>query len=151
MNIVQDPSAHGSIRNFFVFGLNTPGVLRPLSGSATYTGILRGYGTVGPLGYLGDLTGSSALSANFGDGTVEMQIDVSTAEATQRDVGQYTFNGQIASNGFFGNGPSGLSGTFQGDFFGPNVDEFGAVWKVYDPLSAGGITKINGVAVGKKN
>jgi hypothetical protein len=128
-------------RYFLVYGIETPNSLLPKTGSATYTGIVRGAGSVQSLGYSGDVTGTSGLSANFRSGEVTLTLGLQTTEAAPRNIGTYTLPGQIANNGMYGG--------FYGNFFGPNAEEFGAVFRLIDD-PVGGRTEISGVTVGKK-
>lgn len=130
-------------RYFLVFGIDTPASLRPMVGTATYSGIARGTGSVMALGYIGDVIGTSSLSADFGSGTVALGLNLATDDVARSPAGNFTLNGSIATNAIFGS-------QFRGNFYGPNADEFGAVWSVSDS-SSGLLTQLHGVAIGKKN
>ncbi|WP_211295019.1 transferrin-binding protein-like solute binding protein [Novosphingobium guangzhouense] len=147
MAVEVDDSPNGSIHNFFVFGLNTKAIDRPHAGTASYSGVAYGYGSVQQLGYVGAVSGQSRLDADFGAGTLTLALNLNTSEAGPRSLPQYSFAGSIANDGFYGNT---ASGHFQGDFYGPNAAEFGALWSVSDATLPGGPTNISGLAVGTK-
>ena len=94
------------------------------------------------LGYSGEVGGTSGLTADFAKGTADLSLSLQTVEATPRAVGSYTLPGQIANDAIFGS-------SWVGNLFGPNVEEFGAVFNLVDD-PAGGRTQVNGVAVGRK-
>jgi hypothetical protein len=130
-------------RYFLVFGIDTPASLRPMLGTASYSGIARGTGRVMSLGYIGDVVGTSSLSADFSSGTVALGLNLVTDDVARSPVGSFTLNGGIAVDAIFGSG-------FQGNLYGPKADEFGAVWNLSD-TSSGLLTELRGVAIGKKN
>jgi hypothetical protein len=139
-NVNQAPGF--GARYFLAWGIDTPPSLRPKGGTATYSGIVRAAGSVASLGYSGEVGGTSGLTADFAKGTADLSLSLQTVEATPRAVGSYTLPGQIANDAIFGS-------SWVGNLFGPNVEEFGAVFNLVDD-PAGGRTQVNGVAVGRK-
>ena len=128
-------------RYFLSFGIETPYSLLPKTGSATYSGIARGTGWVPQLAYSGDVSGTSQLSVDFALAQLTMTLNLSADDPGNSVIGSYAMNGNIAANGFYGN-------VFRGNFYGPNANEFGAVWHLTAPP---GQMNLSGVAAGKKN
>jgi hypothetical protein len=136
---------------FFVFGKTTPSVLIPSGGTATYSGIVEGGADVPRLGNNGAISGTSSLTADFGAGTVVLNLHLVANDGADSVIGDYGINAQIASNGFFGSSSyATYVGDVRGDFNGPSADEFGAVWDLLQDDSYGRM-QAAGIAVGKKN
>jgi hypothetical protein len=94
------------------------------------------------------LTGDATLQANFGAASITGSLTNMTADGTPWNSvsllgaisgGQNYFSGTTAVSSTPA-GPSSLngsaSGTFAGLFFGPNAQELGAVWTLFDGTSA---------------
>jgi len=134
----RNPNGHYSE---FVTGFQTPGTAVPTSGSATYDGVATGNG--------GYLSGTAKLQTDFGARTVtgtltDMRagdwdsgylpwntVSLSASFAS----GQSRFSGTTAVTSAPGNDRSlgaGAVGTVLGSFFGPNAQEVGAVWTLFD-------------------
>jgi hypothetical protein len=149
-----NPTEYGT----FITGSATPVSSMPTSGTATYSdsgplsfvapgpvvGVVSSPGSSGNLLTLGQAS-SVNIVADFGtaklSGTLTsgiMQVNNSTPVGT---IG-VSLNGSISSNTFSGatsvtSSTGGLisvgaSGTFQGGFFGPNLQEIGGLWNVSD-------------------
>ena len=138
---------------FYVAGYQTPVASMPTSGSATYGGTGTVIGAVLiPGGSTGaQLTGNSALTANFSSGAItgsftNMQATPVTGGAASpwnsvsasANISGATFSGQTATSST----PSGTyslgsaTGTINGGFYGPAANELGAVWTLYDGSKA---------------
>jgi hypothetical protein len=146
-----DVGAPSTTSAAFVTGYKTPTGSVPTTGSATYLGSVVGqviYPKAGAENGVGqaDLTGSATLEANFASGGI-------TGELTGMMAGSAPWNsvsllGSIAGGQFSGtsavtsapanNGSlsAAATGTFAGMFFGPNAQELGAVWTLYDGTSS---------------
>ena len=131
----------------FATGYITPVANIPTTGSATFTGETRGVVST-PSGECVCLFGNAALQANFGTGNITGNLtNMNVAGAPWNNV---SLTGTMASgvNAFSGttgvtSAPPGewtlnnsASGTFVGRFFGPNAEELGAVWTLYDGTKA---------------
>ena len=138
---------------FYVAGYQTPVASMPTNGSATYggTGTVIGSALI-PGGSTGaQLNGNSALTANFSSGAVTGAFTNMTATPVSGGAAQpwnnvsltasisgAKFSGQTATSST----PSGTyalgtgTGTINGGFYGPNANEVGAVWTLYDGSKA---------------
>ena len=163
-----DPAA--GFQQFAIFGNRSISV--PLSGSASYSGLVFGYADVTT--NLGtdlhtsgryDVNGRSFMTVDFGARTFSATLDqlvgtrtsastISTPLAV-RNFDPIVHTGILHSGSNFESsmrGPMGLD-QFTGSFYGPNGAEFGTVFfqKVgtfgVDPLA----WEVTGVAAGKKN
>lgn len=109
----------------------------------------------------GTLSGNVSATANFGSGTLSGTMTNMTAtpvgSSTSTPWNNVTFSGNIGTanpntkNTVFGTTaaaapPSGAGsaafttaaqGNFSGAFFGPNAQEFGATWTLYEPTNGG--------------
>jgi hypothetical protein len=137
----------------FVTGFATPVASVPTTGSATYHGAVQGTAwrpeAGAPFGVgAAYLTGDATLQANFGTTSITGSLTNMTAGGTPWNSvsllgaisgGQNYFSGTTAVSSTPA-GPSSLngsaSGTFAGLFFGPNAQELGAVWTLFDGTSA---------------
>jgi hypothetical protein len=142
-------------RLYLPFGVVTAAAALPRAGSATYNGVAFGSGSTSSTRNI-EFTGTSTLKANFGDGSFTAALNL-TATGNAQAFAPFNFQGQIATNGFFGNGvvsplagQVGNAGRFDGRFFGPNADEFGAAFDIIRD-DANGRTFITGVTVGRKD
>ncbi|MDP3674765.1 MAG: transferrin-binding protein-like solute binding protein [Novosphingobium sp.] len=156
-NVPQNSSA-------IVGGYETADSAIPTTGSAVFNGFVTGSVAVPDgTGIKGAaLQGDASLTANFATGTVSGSapsiIAISPGNPSQ-PWNSLTFAGTFTTglNGF--TGTTGVSsapgnafsllatatGFLAGRFFGPNAEEVGAVWNLYD-----GTGIANGVLVGKK-
>ena len=142
-------------RLYLPFGVATPNAGLPRTGTGSYGGVAYGHGRVGGSPQFA-VTGTSTLNADFSAATFTAALNLTNSSNGQA-FAPFNFQGSIATNGFFGNGvvspPAGQvgnAGTFNGNFFGPAANEFGAV---FDAIRSepGGQLFITGVTVGKKN
>ena len=149
--VVRDPDncCFSESTNYVFFGLPTASALLPRAGTASYSGIVLGEGDNAHTGYRGTISGTSSLTADFGAASLSMIVSLIQDDTANTVIGDYKFNGSIANNGFFG-GSEGVPGAMRGSFFGPNADEFGAVWDITQDDSFGRST-YQGVAVGTKD
>lgn len=152
----QSVSAPSPAHFYVPFGVATPAALQPRSGTANYSGIAVGNGRVDTISTNVDVSGTSSVQADFGAGTMGLGLVLSARDAGTSNaltsLGTFSFNGQIATNGFFGNAAAypSYNGLMTGQFYGPAADEYGAVWNL--DSAAGPVQfAISGVAIGKKN
>lgn len=137
--------AANTIFSPYVIGYVTPAGSVPGAGSASYTGRTLGIavltGTDGA--YL--LRGNVAATANFAAGTVATSFTDIVASNSLTGAGAYfsnfggtaniagnTFSGPLASTATAGTpllvNTNALTGTVNGQFYGPGVEEIGGVW-----------------------
>jgi hypothetical protein len=142
-------------RLYLPFGVATPPASQPRTGTGNYTGVAYGNGRIGGSPQFA-VSGTSVLLADFGAATFTAALTL-TNNSSNETFAPFNFQGQIATNGFFGNGvvspqagQVGNAGGIAGTFFGPVANEFGAVFDVIRS-EAGGQLFITGVTVGKKN
>ncbi len=128
----------------FAFGDTTEGAGMPVSGMASYSNTF--YASISDVANPGspslytadDSTGSASFIADFGLGRVYTSIDLNNAEHfinanDVKDFGVLQGEGQIAagSPAFSGDITSaGVTGGFEGAFFGPSADEVGMIFNV---------------------
>jgi hypothetical protein len=139
------PSPFPQAPSYIVYGIQTPAAQVPKSGSATYTGIVFGSGSIvnSPV----TLDGTSSLSANFGSSTFTSILNITakdTASGQLRILAPINFNGNIFNSLVL------TGNNFEGNFYGQNAAEYGATFRYsnFDPLV--GSTSLVGVTVGKK-
>jgi hypothetical protein len=134
-----------------VSGYQTPGSGLPTSGTATYLGNGGATGTVVVPAGITSVKGDVAVNVNFGTGSLNgaltnMTAGTGAAAASWNNVSLSgalsgaTLSGSISAtsspSGTFSFG-AGASGTFSGALYGPNGQELGAVWTLYDPAGGG--------------
>lgn len=151
----------GRVRYYNHHGLATPDLAMPRSGSATYNGVVTGFGTSSPApgGAMFDpinynLSGTGSLTANFGNSSFSSRLDIAgTPEGSTavRTFGQFDFNGSITGNRFSG----GINGnSLMGAFYGPEAAELAGLFNII--VNAGPVTapteriELNGLFLGKK-
>jgi hypothetical protein len=170
------PYTSGGSERFFIYGVPTLENGVPKTGAATYNGVVYGSARTPAVGIFAagvyDIFGTSALTANFANGTLTTSMtftgdtipDFALGAGTSLVVGvpstTVSGTGSIGSPGisngvstggnagtFFGNfnGETNVVGTFSGRFYGPNAEEFG-----YNFLVKVGGIEAAGVTVGKK-
>ena len=138
----------------FVTGFQTPGSNVPTTGSATYSGRTLGQFFHGGSGGSDVLAGAANLTADFANRTIMGSL-------TDMSVGDPWFTGSspwnsVSLSASFASGQSaftgtaavtsapnhdwalkaGATGTVAGSFFGPNAEEVGAVWTLFDGTSS---------------
>lgn len=149
--VVDNPSNAFLGAGVFVTGFRTPAVSLPVVGSANFTGETAGI-IFGPdtNGYsAGAIQGDVAITANFAVGSVNGNMSNMTVEGPTGSPlpwnnvsfsanivgGSSSFTGTTSTTssvgGTFGL-PSGSAGFIDGGFYGPNAEEVGAVWTMYN-------------------
>ncbi|HKI65027.1 MAG TPA: transferrin-binding protein-like solute binding protein [Burkholderiales bacterium] len=134
---------HGYV-NPISYGAATPGSAVPLSGSATFTGRLAGQ-YVSPTGEGSLAAAELSVNADFGarslsfasTGTITTR-DVATASAAPNLDLKGTLSYSPGSNAFSGtltNSGATMSGSSQGQFYGPVAQELGGVFVVKSPTT----------------
>ena len=137
----------------FVTGFATPVASVPTTGSATYNGAVQGAAwrpeAGAPFGVgFASLTGDATLQTNFGTGSITGSLTNMTANGDPWN--SVSLAGAISGGQNYFSGTSGVgsapvgayslngsaSGTFAGLFFGPNAQELGAVWTLFDGSNA---------------
>jgi hypothetical protein len=153
----------------FVTGYATPAAAVPTSGTASYTGSVvgeafhpDGAGIDGVNFY--QLAGNASLQANFGTASITGNLTNMTTKSFEGDVSPWnsvSLLGSISGGQFSGTSAvtsapansgslsAAATGTFAGMFFGPNAQELGAVWTLFDGTSSavgsiGATTDISG-------
>jgi hypothetical protein len=140
----------------FVFGTETPSGSMPLTGSATYRGIVDGvaFGFGGNGGSQERLLGSTgSLTANFATGSVNTSLSLQAP----------AFAGTLSGSGTIGGGTSyfdgslsgklngvGATGNFLGGFYGPNAVEAGYVFNAATGNTSNPGIGVTGAFVGKQ-
>ncbi|HEY0164472.1 MAG TPA: transferrin-binding protein-like solute binding protein [Sphingomicrobium sp.] len=132
-----------SVTTQFVTGYQTPTSSVPTTGSATYLGSTVGE-SYGPGNAYHNLSGDAALQANFATGAMTGTMNL-VSNGFEGDIDPFnsvSLVGTISGGNFGGttavtSSPAGAlganaTGTFTGLFFGPNAQELGAVWTLFD-------------------
>jgi len=145
-------SAAGPLIGAIAFGMGTPDGSVPVTGSATYNGIVAGWSDViasdsfdGP--NRASVEGTVNLNVNFGAGTVggSMTIGLNDAAADLLPIGTFNFtNGvysQVSTN-YSGKFTSSAAGDnfFLGNFTGPQAEETIGAWALPFTLDVGNST-----------
>jgi len=140
----------------FTTGYATPAAAVPTSGSATYQGSVIGEafhphasGIDGVDFY--QLSGDVTLQANFASGSISGSLTNMITRSFEGDTAPWNsvaLAGSITGAQFGGTSmaisapvnsgslSSAATGTFAGMFFGPKVEELGAVWTLFDGTSS---------------
>ena len=130
----------------FAFGLLTLPSQMPVSGTASYHGMVGGTTDIATFdawgGYNVGVTGSVDLNVDFGKGSLGGSMDLSLADYTAIPLGSFAF-----TNTVFGAGSTSYSGQFQttatgsnffnGRFTGPNAEETIGAWALPFVFSTG--------------
>lgn len=125
-----------------VGGFETVASDMPRTGSATYTGPLRGQSVNGT--NIAGVSGQARLTANFGTQSVQTDLFLNGVRPSTLVVGG---TGTIQSTRFAGNlSGEGYTGVFDGAFFGPQAAEMGLSFLVSNPDG----TTVGGVGAGRK-
>jgi hypothetical protein len=118
----------------FAFGSLTPAASVPSTGSATFNGITIGVGgaTSGSTVYA--LLGSAQIIANFATQSVTTNLtNLSTQNISTNAVGSLpnlSGTSAISGNAYAGTiAGTGLTGTINGNFYGPAAQETAGVWQ----------------------
>jgi len=150
----------------FAYGRKTPDGEVPVTGSATYSGLVYGNSEApvsGALPY--QITGNVTLTYQFAAPSLTgVMTPVATDRVTgvQTNLGQYAFAALAGSQGMslgsstwtalFERGANTGSNAIYGQFTGPAAQEFFAQWGTFMDSPAGAETlRMTGVMVGKRN
>lgn len=140
------------------FGVATPAAAVPTSGTATMNAILGGQVNQDSPATIG---GTAIFQFDFGAGTLSGSMSPILYPYYANEsfaLGQYDFVSTIYSVGsptFSGglkHATNGLTGSFSGQFTGPQAQELMARWvaQFADPTAGGAPTEMFGVAVGRR-
>lgn len=155
---------------FFIYGVPTLATGVPKTGTASYNGVVWGWGTTPSVGSIAsgtyDIHGTSSLTANFATSSVTTSLTYSgtlipytvgivagiptTTISGTGTIGSPGFQSSISTGGeagtFYGTlAGAGGTGVFTGRFYGPTAQEFG-----YNFEWAAGADRVAGVAFGKQ-
>ena len=146
---------------FLVFGQTTPSVSMPTTGSASYSGVVYGFGSYPSLS-TGEVSvgGTGSLSVNFNGGTLSSTLNLTATPVgggSSQSMGSFALTGSIYSGsstfsagGSFAGGGAGM----RGSFYGPSANEVGAAFRVNATSATASTTgpfNVVGAFVGKKN
>lgn len=157
-----------STRYYVPFGGLTPSFQIPRTGSASYSGVVYGYGRNGATQNEASLSGTSTFTADFGAGTGSAVLALTATDVTSNaasNLGSFTYSGSLAGvcpgcgvgNSFTlrGIGTNVSSTSFlNGLFFGVNAAEWGGAFTLnLDSPNGQSATAstFSGVTLGKKN
>ena len=141
---------------YLPWGVNTQNM--PVTGTASYDGILDGYGIGDTSAYT--LGGTAALTANFGNGSLSgslSPVGTNVSTGTVTNFGNFDFTASMNGANFAGNIPSSVSivpGIIEGGFFGPEAAELAGTFRMVraaDPINSASWIELQGVVVGKKH
>lgn len=150
----------------FAYGRKTPDGAVPVTGSATYSGLIYGNSEAPASGALPyQITGNVTLTYQFAAPSLTgVMTPVATDRVTgvQTSLGQYAFAALAGSQGMslgsstwtalFERGANTGSNSIFGQFTGPAAQEFYAKWITFMDSPAGAEQlRITGIMVGKKN
>jgi hypothetical protein len=158
--ILPNSTHLGGNRQFIAFGLPTSPYQMPRNGTANYSGIARGAGTVKTNAFSGslpsnttayDLSGTTSLLADFGNGSFTSTLSLvgaDQASSATKDFGTMQVSGEISRNQF----TSTHGGTFGygGTFTGPHAEEFSGTFSHFYTDANGTLFDWQGVVVGKR-
>jgi hypothetical protein len=116
---------------YVVYGQGTEPAAMPRTGTATYSAIIDG--TYNARAGLYALSGDATFSANFGQGTIGLQMTpIATLGSNSVNLGSLNATGTISGAAF--NASNGYSGPYLlragGRFFGPTAQEIGAAFSL---------------------
>lgn len=156
----SDPT--GEVRqSHLLFGYPTGSADMPRTGSASFETMVTGNVLSVPESSLTDITGTATFAANFGAGTVDTQLALTTMAGA--DMGTYSGTGSISGDQFSGSFSSNAvffeQGEFAGGFFGPSAAEMGYEFFLRhynpDPYAGASLNRVDdwiiGTVVGVKN
>ena len=128
------------------FGLPTASGQVPVSGSATYSGIVSGTSDVVAFDnfdgyYFSRVTGSVGLNFDFAKGSLGGSVDLSLSAFSTKSLGTFNFTDTVFSAGsttYSGKFDTSASGQnyFFGQFTGPHAEETIGAWAL--PFQDGG-------------
>jgi hypothetical protein len=127
-------------RHYFVYGVPTPSLNAPRSGTGTYVGIALGTGIVetrnnnGSTHNLYDLAGTNVFNANFASSAFTSTLQLTGTDRSNGasvNFSPYSFNGTIFRQTFT---TADNGRTMNGSFFGQNAEEMGAYFRIFDTV-----------------
>ena len=150
------------------FGGLTPSFQIPKSGTASYSGVVYGYGRNGDTQNEASLTGTSLFTADFGTGTGSARLSLTATDVTTNaasSLGDFLYSGSLAGvcpgcgvgNTFSLRGTGmnvGSNSVLNGMFFGRNAAEWAGAFTLMLNSPTGQAARDStyaGVTVGKKN
>lgn len=163
------PDAGVALDDYHVFATGLRSAQPPTTGTASYSGILRGFARVETNGANANqeaytLTGNSAFSVNFGNDSVNgsfsnivgallLADDAGTATAS-RTFSDFSIAATISGDSFTGSqAASGWTRAISGGFFGPDADEVGGIFSADfgTPGSSPQVIEMDGAFAATKN
>lgn len=144
-------------RYYASYGLITPELQMPRSGSASYGGRAWGSGYVAGIGDNSAVTGTMNAQVNFGASSIQILLDLLASDPNgvlpSRNLGNFTF--ETGGGNYFSGGvnQNPYSYTVNGKFYGPNAAEIGGAFNLSKDSPTGGYYpdfKISGVFAGTK-
>jgi hypothetical protein len=141
-----------SDRRYVAFGLTTPNLQMPVSGTATYNGVAVGVGAADVSGatHQYDLAGTTSMIVNFATSRFTSTLDLIGSDISShaaRTFSTENFSGDLSLNTF----STHFNGhTYQGKFYGPGAQEIGGIFDVDELDAQGSRTVLQGAFVGKK-
>jgi hypothetical protein len=139
-------------RHYIAFGVRTPDLNRPISGTATYDGIAIGSGQTGrgALATPYEVQGAVSLVANFGTNSITSTLNLTGTSLKDGSVitfPEFKTSGETAHGDF--TAQRGVDGLYmRGSFYGPNAQEFGGLFSVTQGDGASTI-ELSGAMAGK--
>jgi hypothetical protein len=139
---------------FVAFGQATPQSGVPVTGSATYNGLIAGR----PLDQYAVISGAATFQFNYGAGTLAGRMDpVFEYDGVRTNLGTYNFvntvfgTGSATFSGRLSNSGTANLGSFEGRFTGPAAEELMARWAApYRNPSTQQWNEMFGVIVGRR-
>lgn len=131
---------------YWIAGSLTPAVNVPIGGTATYYGQVLG--SLNEAGAISSVAGSTAMTADFGQRTLNGSFENLTRNGAAWTSASVSANWAAGSNQISGtvNAPAvNMSGTVNGNFFGPTANQVGGTWTLN-----GGANKAAGIFVGNR-
>jgi hypothetical protein len=143
--------------HYLVFGLQTSAQAMPISGTASYSGVVYGSGAFQQSGGAVTLAGTGQMTANFGTSafTSTLALNITPTGGVAQSLGNIAYTGTISASTFGGGYTDGAfsQGYMAGAFYGPVANEVGAAFNLnlVDAANARNNVGVAGVFVGKKN
>ena len=131
---------------YWIAGSLTPAVNIPVGGTATYNGQVLG--KLDESGTISRVAGTTSLTADFGQRTLNGSFDNLTKNGAAWTNASVNGSWAAGTNQISGtvNAPAvSMSGTVNGNFFGPNANQVGGTWTL-----SGANKAATGVFVGNR-
>ncbi|MEI7614061.1 MAG: transferrin-binding protein-like solute binding protein [Betaproteobacteria bacterium] len=131
---------------YWIAGSLTPAVNIPLGGTATYNGQVLG--KLDESGTISRVAGTTSLTADFGQRALNGSFDNLTKNGAAWTSASVNASWAAGTNQISGtvNAPAvSMSGTVNGNFFGPTANQVGGTWTLN-----GGANKAAGIFVGNR-